>query len=140
MKSIKVFGIVILIFGEMSEWSKVHDWKSYKVKSLPGFESPSLRLGQILRCWRHPTPPGPGGSNGKWLVGETQAICPFFVKNKGCLRKYEYFLRQPYFLEVYIELYDCQDIIEACDLEDLEDGLIDIAYCHLALGLHALLS
>ena len=75
---LRVFDIVILLFGEMSEWSKVHDWKSCKVKSLPGFESPSLRLGQILRCWRHPTPPGPGGSNGKWLVGETQAICPIF--------------------------------------------------------------
>ena len=80
LKSITVFDIVILLFGEMSEWSKVHDWKSCKVKSLPGFESPSLRLGQILRCWRHPTPPGPGGSNGKWLVGETQVICPNFMK------------------------------------------------------------
>ena len=30
-------------FGEVSEWSKVHDWKSCKVKSLRGFESPPLR-------------------------------------------------------------------------------------------------
>ena len=29
--------------GEVSEWSKVHDWKSCKVKSLRGFESPPLR-------------------------------------------------------------------------------------------------
>ena len=42
---LRVFDIVILLFGEMSEWSKVHDWKSCKVKSLRGFESPSLRIG-----------------------------------------------------------------------------------------------
>ena len=36
-------------FGEVSEWSKVHDWKSCKVKSLRGFESPSLRR-RTLQC------------------------------------------------------------------------------------------
>ena len=36
-------------FGEVSEWSKVHDWKSCKVKSLRGFESPPLR--NHNRCW-----------------------------------------------------------------------------------------
>ncbi len=63
----------------MSEWSKVHDWKSCKVKSLRGFESPSLRFGNRFRaaCGR-PTPPGPGGSNGKWIAGETRGICSLF--------------------------------------------------------------
>ena len=82
LKSKSLFVIFILSFGEMSEWSKVHDWKSCKVKSLRGFESPSLRFwGQILRCRRHPTPPGPGGSNGQWNAGEPQVICPFFCVN-----------------------------------------------------------
>ena len=30
--------------GEVSEWSKVHDWKSCMVKSHRGFESPPLRF------------------------------------------------------------------------------------------------
>ena len=30
-------------FGEVSEWSKVHDWKSCMVESHRGFESPPLR-------------------------------------------------------------------------------------------------
>ena len=29
--------------GEVSEWSKVHDWKSCMVESHRGFESPPLR-------------------------------------------------------------------------------------------------
>lgn len=32
-----------IFFGEMSEWSKVHDWKSCVPKRYRGFESLSLR-------------------------------------------------------------------------------------------------
>ncbi len=34
-----------ILAGEVSERSKVHDWKSCVVKSYRGFESPPLRLG-----------------------------------------------------------------------------------------------
>lgn len=44
----------------MSEWSKVHDWKSCKVKSLRGFESPSLRTGtdSVLSAPQNPARTG----------------------------------------------------------------------------------
>ena len=35
--------------GKVSEWSKVHDWKSCKVMSLRGFESPPFRNLQYRR-------------------------------------------------------------------------------------------
>ena len=33
--------------GKVSEWSKVHDWKSCKVMSLRGFESPPFRSSSL---------------------------------------------------------------------------------------------
>lgn len=56
MPSANLSDIFILLFGEMSEWSKVHDWKSCKVKSLRGFESPSLRLGTDSALLAPPNP------------------------------------------------------------------------------------
>ena len=41
--SLSEITVLWLLTGEVSEWSKVHDWKSCKVKSLRGFESPPLR-------------------------------------------------------------------------------------------------
>ena len=66
--------------GEVSEWSKVHDWKSCMVESHRGFESPPLRFQQqILGYVRRPTPSGQECSSGKRNVHETETICCCFL-------------------------------------------------------------
>ena len=42
--------------GKVSEWSKVHDWKSCKVMSLRGFESPPFRSSSLSGGFFCPNP------------------------------------------------------------------------------------
>ena len=75
----------ILLAGEMTEWLKVHDWKScVGSKALPRVRIPlsppdkAIKIGSRSRAravcvgtamGRQRTPPGPGGSNGKRAYG-----------------------------------------------------------------------
>ena len=83
LKSVSLFGIFFFSHLERCPSGRRCTIGSrVRSKAFGGSNPPLSVWGQILRCWRHPTPPGPGGSNGKWSVREPQGICPiFFVLN-----------------------------------------------------------
>ncbi len=87
LKSITLFDIFIFALERCPSGRRCTIGSRVRSKAFGGSNPPLSVWGQILRCRHHPTPPGPGGSNGKWHVGETQGICPLFFLPKRKTRK-----------------------------------------------------